>query len=200
MSILHRTHHDDRTDDVTVEHRPDEVHEADRREGAPAEARHDETVTRERTWTFAPGQIVSLIIGVGAIAMGVVALVRAGIDDTFATPVVEVLGFSHTAWLGLAEVGLGVLLVLAGTGAWGRPLSVVLGAGMMIAGVLIGAETSAMPEELGLEEDYGWMLVLFGALVALAAMVLPVWRSRRTWRDGRVIDDPDDRATATHAS
>jgi hypothetical protein len=198
MSLLHRTHHDDRTDDITVEHRPDEVHEADSRDVPAAAARHDESVTRERTWTFAPGQIISLIVGIGAIAMGVVALVRAGIDGSFATPVVDVLGFSHTAWLGLAEVGLGILLVLAGTGAWGRPLSVVLGAGMMISGVLIGAETSAMPEELGLEEDYGWMLVLFGALVALAAMVLPVWRSRRTWRDGRAIDDPVDRPTTQH--
>ena len=62
-----------------------------------------------------------------------------------------------------------MLLVLAGTGAWGRPLSVLLGAAMMIAGVLIGAEPGEMPEELGLEQDFGWMLVLFGALVALAA-------------------------------
>ena len=66
---------------------------------------------------------------------------------------------------------------------------------MMIAGVLIGAETGAMPEELGLEQDYGWMLVLLGALVALAAMVLPVWRSRRSARDGEVDrrSRPDDR-------
>jgi hypothetical protein len=191
MSLLHRTHHDGRTDDLTVEHRPDEVHERDRRDITAPVADREDTTTRERTWTFAPGQIVSLVVGVGAIAMGVVALIRAGIDDTFATPVVEVLGFSHTAWLGLAEIGLGVLLVLAGTGAWGRALSVVLGALMMIAGVLIGAETSAMPEELALEEDFGWMLALVGALVALAAMILPVWRSRRVWRDGRVVDDAD---------
>ena len=57
---------------------------------------------------------------------------------------------------------------------------------MMIAGVLIGAETSAMPDELAVEQDYGWMLVLLGALVSLAAMVLPVWRSRRIKRDGVV--------------
>ena len=46
-------------------------------------------------------------------------MARAGIDGSFGTPVVEVLGFSHTAWLGLAEVGLGVVLILAGTGARG---------------------------------------------------------------------------------
>jgi hypothetical protein len=100
-----------------------------------------------------------------------------------------VLGLSHTAWLGLAEVGAGVLLILAGTGPWGRPVSVLVGAAMMIAGVLIGVETANMPEELGVEERYGWMLVLLGALVSLAAMVLPVWRSRRVRRDGVDVDD-----------
>ena len=60
---------------------------------------------------------------------------------------------------------------------------------MVIAGVLVVAETSAMPEELGIEKDYGWMLVLFGALVALAALALPVWRSRRVRRNGVDVDE-----------
>ena len=119
----------------------------------------DESVkTTERTWTFAPGQLISLIVGIGFVAVGLLAMVRAGIDGSFETPVVEVLGFTHTAWLGLAEVGLGVLLILAGTGAWGRPLSVILGVAMVIAGVLIGAAPEEMPAELGVEEDFGWAL------------------------------------------
>ena len=58
---------------------------------------------------------MSLIVGVGAVAIGLVAMVRAGIDGSFETPTVEVLGFTHTAWLGLAGGRLGMLLVLAGT-------------------------------------------------------------------------------------
>ena len=88
-------------------------------------------------------------MGVGFVAVGLLAMVRAGIDGSFATPVVEVLGVTHTAWLGLAEVGLGVLLILAGTGAWGRPLSVILGVAMVIAGVLIGAAPEEMPRGAG---------------------------------------------------
>ncbi|MFL6205514.1 MAG: hypothetical protein ACJ739_09200 [Acidimicrobiales bacterium] len=193
MSILHRTHDRDRVDDTDVVDRSDTddsyIARRDRDPEIVERPDRDDVVIRERTWTFAPGQLISLIVGIGLVALGVVAMVRAGIDGSFATPTVEVLGFTHTAWLGLAEVGTGVLLILAGTGAWGRALSVLVGAAMMICGVLIGAATSSMPEELAVEEDFGWMLVLLGALVALAAMVLPVWRSRRLRRNGVDIDD-----------
>jgi hypothetical protein len=149
--------------------------------------------TTQRTWTFAPGQLVSLAVGVGFVIAGLLALVRAELDGSLSEPVVEVLGFTHTAWLGVAEIGLGLLLILAGTGAWGRPLSVLLGSGMVIAGVLVLAEPSQMPEELGIEEAYGWPLVLSGALVAVAALVLPVWR---TYRGDRNEVDLRDRPTA----
>jgi len=168
MSLLHRTRADD---DVEVVDRDHVRHDTD--------AAITPSRTKERSWTFAPGQLVSLAVGVGFIAVGVIAMIRAGIDGSFETPIVDVLRFSHTAWLGLAEVGLGLLLVLAGTGAWGRPLSVLLGAAMLVAGVLVLAEPGQVPDELGLEKDYGWPLIGFGALVALAAMVLPVWRSHR---------------------
>jgi hypothetical protein len=199
MSLLHRTHDRDRVDDEHVADRSDPDHDdtvvAHRHrdpEIVTDRDDRDDVVVRERTWTFAPGQLISLVVGIGLVALGVVAMTRAGIDGSFKTPVVEVLGFTHTAWLGLAEVVAGLLLILAGTGAWGRALSVLVGAAMMISGVLIGAEASAMPDELAVEEDFGWMLVLLGALVALAAMVLPVWRSRRVRRNGVDIDDRRD--------
>jgi hypothetical protein len=169
-------------------------------EHPPVARRDDErerrTTVRERTWTFAPGQIVSFAAGVGLIAVGLVALIRAGIDGSLSTPTVDVLTYSHTAWLGLAEIGLGLLLLLAGSGAWGRPLSVLLGAATVVAGVLVLAEPSQMPEELGLEKNYGWPLVALGAVVALAAMTLPVWR-RRKILDDDVLDLRDDRVART---
>jgi hypothetical protein len=175
MSLLHRSA---RTDDDDVVDRTD----------VRRETRATAGTTRQRTWTFAPGQLVSLVVGVGFVIAGLLALVRAELDGSLSEPVVEVLGYTHTAWLGVAEIGLGLLLILAGTGAWGRPLSVLLGAGMVIAGVLVLAETGQMPEELGLEEDYGWPLVISGALVALAALALPVWRSYRSDSDHDRVD------------
>jgi hypothetical protein len=184
MSLLHRTRAED---DVVVDR--DRVQHDTNTAITPSR-------TRERSWTFAPGQLVSLAVGVGFIAVGVIAMIRAGIDGSFETPAVDVLRFSHTAWLGLAEVGLGLLLLLAGTGAWGRPLSVLLGAAMLVAGVLVLAEPGQMPDELGLEKDYGWPLIGFGALVALAAMVLPVWRSHRV--DHEELDLRDDHVRPAH--
>lgn len=141
------------------------------------------TRTRERAWTFAPGQIVSLIIGIGVIAVGVVALVRAGIDGSLSEPVVEVMGYTHTAWLGIAEIGVGLVLVMAGLDARGRAVSVFIGALAVIAGVLVLAEPDQMPAELGLEEAYGWPLVILGGIAAFAALVFPVWFSRRVDQD-----------------
>lgn len=189
MSLLHPTRHDDDTvvDDHT-DHQDHVRHEVT----GPASTR-----TRERSWTFAPGQLVSLVVGVGLIAVGVVALIRAEIGGSLATPVVEVLGYTHTAWLGLAEIAVGLLLVLAGTGAWGRAVSVLLGAASVIAGVLILAEPGQMPDELGLEKDFGWPLILLGAIVALAAMVLPVWRSRKVDHEPIDLRDRPDDAVET---
>jgi hypothetical protein len=184
MSLLHRSRADD---DVVVDR--EHVHHDTNTAITPSR-------TKERSWTFAPGQLVSLAVGVGFVAVGVVAMIRAGIDGSFETPVVDVLRFSHTAWLGLAEVGLGLLLVLTGTGAWGRPLSVLLGAAMVVAGILVLAEPGQMPDELGLEKDYGWPLIGFGALVALAALVLPVWRSHRI--DHEAVDLRDDSVRPAH--
>ena len=208
MSLLHRTRNDDRVDEPTVRsddpvvvHRPAEpavVEHSDSTAVREVARTEDDSFTiRERTSTFAPGQLVSLVIGVGFVAVGLVAMIRAGIDGSFGNPVVDVLGFSHTAWLGLAEVGLGVLLVLAGTGPWGRPLSVLLGAGMVVAGVLVLAEPAQMPDKLGLEKDYGWVLLLSGALVALCSLILPVWRSHKVTRNGVVMQQPERSTVVT---
>jgi hypothetical protein len=153
------------------------------------EERHDEhvhddgttpTLVRERSWTFAPGQLISMLVGGALVIVGTLALLRAGISEPLADPVVQVMGLDHTAWLGLGEVGLGLVLMLVGSGAWGRPLSILLGAAMVVAGVLVVAESGAMPDELALERGFGWLLIPLGALVAIAAMALPVWRNTHT--------------------
>jgi len=195
MRLLHR----DRTDHDTVdlrdgaEHEVDDRGDADRRPDDRTEtmAQHDREVAvadrettpariRERQWTFAPGQTISLLTGGAIAAVGAVALARAGVGRPLDSPVVEVLDLDHTAWLGLGELALGLVLVLIGTGAWGRPLSVLLGAAMVVGGVVVVTEADALPEELALETDHGWPLMALGALVAIAAIALPVWRTQTT--------------------
>lgn len=174
--VVREEHHVDRDGDgraevVREEHRADVAHD---------ESATTPTLVRERSWTFAPGQLVSMVVGGALVIVGTLALLRAGISEPLAEPVVQVLGLDHTAWLGLAELGVGLLLMLVGSGAWGRPFSVLLGAAMVVAGVLVVAESGAMPDELGLERGFGWLLIPLGALVAVAAMALPVWRNTHT--------------------
>jgi len=135
------------------------------------------TRTTERFRTIAPGQIISLVVGAAFIVVGVIAMVRAGLDGTLANPVVEVMGYTHTAWLGIAEVAVGVILVLAGSTAAGRSLSVLMGTLIAIAGALVLAIPEDLPEELGLEEGFGWPLLIAGIVVAVAAAIMPAWRS-----------------------
>lgn len=147
---------------------------------------------RERTWTFSASQIVSFVAGVGLVALGLVALIRAGVDGDLTTPTVRVLTYTHTAWLGVVEVAVGTVLILAGMGARGRYVSIVVGAALVVAGVLVRAEPDGMPDALGLEPSFGWALIVLGLVVALAAMALPVWR-RRELLDRDVVNLRDDR-------
>jgi hypothetical protein len=161
----------DRTDDRTVEHH--ELVRDDRPVAVPPEK------VRERVTTFAPGQLVSLAVGIFAIVVGLIAVIRAGLDGSLADPTVSVLGWDHTAWTGLIEMGAGLLLVVAGLGAAGRPLSVLIGVAAVVAGVLVLAEFESMPDELALERDFGWPVAVLGGIVALAALIVPVWRTHR---------------------
>jgi hypothetical protein len=203
MSLLHRSRTDtdvesDRDVDYRdVEHRrdaavaadPDGRYVATTGEHGPG-FEHDPVIdrdaapvidrkVRERRVDFAPGQLVSLVGGLMLTAVGLIAIIRAGLDTPLDTPVVSVMGWDHTAWLGVAEVGAGLLLVLAGvSAAAGRPVSVLVGSLLVVGGILVLAEEQARPVELGIERSFGWPLVAFGAVVALAALVLPAWRTR----------------------
>ncbi|HEV7759180.1 MAG TPA: hypothetical protein VGO78_09330, partial [Acidimicrobiales bacterium] len=101
---------DARTDD-TVETAT--VDERDRTEpGATEGAVTTESEIRTELWSWADA-VVS-VIGAGLALIGLIVLARAGINRTWYRPVVHVLDADHTAALGAAEVGAGVLLMLAG--------------------------------------------------------------------------------------
>ena len=53
----------------------------------------------------------------------------------------------------------------------------VVGSLRVVRGSVVAVE-QAGPVELGIERSFGWPLVACGAVVALAALVLPAWRTR----------------------
>jgi hypothetical protein len=126
------------------------------------------------------GQVMILGVAAVLLLMGAITLARAGLDGDMAVPVVSVLGFTHTAWLGFLELAFGLLLLLGGLSPAVRDLGLAMGIVTLLAGILIVIEPSAPPAELAIERSYGWLLIVLGAVAAVGGL-LPGGRVRR-WR------------------
>jgi len=144
-------------------------------------------VTTETVVTWGPGQLVGLIAGVGMLVLGTVALTRSGLDvNSLYSPHVEVAGLHHTPLLGVVEVVFG-LLVVAASAVPGtvRGLLVVLGVTALAAGIVALAATGTwLHDHFGAHRANGWLFIVEGALVVLAAM-LPGARLRQVKVSGR---------------
>ncbi len=126
------------------------------------------------------GQVIILVVAAVLLLMGGLALARAGTDGDLATPVVDVFGFTHTAWLGIVELVVGFLFLLGGLSPSTRDLGLGLGIIMLIAGIIVIVQPDATPTQLAVEKSYGWLLVVLGG-AAIVGGFLPNGRVRR-WR------------------
>jgi len=143
-------------------------------EARPADFDQEEIIdTRSTRWDL--GSV--LAVGAGAVlaVIGAVALVRTGVDDSWYEPVDQVLGMNHTPLLGAVEIGVGVLLVLAGL-AGARMLAALIATVAAVAATVIAIEPDVADTEFAIEQ--GWAIALAVAGFALAA-VLVVSRERR---------------------
>ena len=146
------------------------------RAGDDVVARDEVIETTSPHWDL--GSVLATAAGVALTVIGVLALVRTGVDETWYSPVEEVASVSHTPLLGAIEVGVGVLLILAGlTGARMVAALVALVAG--IGAAVVAIEPELVDQELALER--GWAAALAVALLALA-LVLVMARERRQER------------------
>ena len=171
---------DDRVDDPRLWDVP-----ADR----PAAARGD-TILHQRPWTvdeehtvtergFSAGQILILLAGAASLALGIVAVARTGLDGSLSQPVDTVLGWNHTALLGLFEIGAGALMILGGLRAGGRWLGGLAGLAAIAGGILILGRLEWTVDRLGAERDFGWVAIVIGA-VAVVGAAIPRVRRRTT--------------------
>jgi Domain of unknown function (DUF4383) len=127
-----------------------------------------------RVWS--PAQIVSFIVGVGAIVFGVLALIETGVDGSLKRPHDELWSFHHTPLLALIEIAFGILLVLAATSAtFGRGVMAILGSAAAAFGILVllDAWPNRLHRWLGVHDRNGWLFVIVGGVVLLSALVLP---------------------------
>lgn len=173
LTRRHRNDADDR--DVVREHDAD----ADRRRDAPDDPadRHElvETET-DRPARWGLPALLTAAAGVALAVLGVVALVRTGIDGTWYSPVVEVAGIDHTPLLGAIEVGVGALLVLAAL-AGARMFAALVAFAGGVAAAVVAIEPETVERELAM--DRGWAVVLAVAGIALGLLILLLGQGAR---------------------
>jgi uncharacterized membrane protein len=128
------------------------------------------TVVSRRRWAL--DSVVVGIVGVALTIVGLIAIVRAGIESPFDDPVVDVLGLSHTAALGFVEVAIGVLLLICAASTW-RAGAVFFGLLLVIGGAVTVAEPESLTDTFAVESAHGWVAIVTGAVVVAASLFVP---------------------------
>ena len=104
---------------------------------------------------------------------------RTGFDTSHIyTPHTDVWTLPHSPLLGVIEIGYGVLLVLASVVPGGvRWLMGLLGAAALAFGlvIVIGDTPTRLNNWLAVTHRSGWLYVIVGGVVLLAAIVAPVF-------------------------
>ncbi len=138
----------------------------------------------ERRWALDASDIIALLAGLLFLVMGLLALVELGFTDFPSEEVTDVMGLAHTQLVGIVGVVLGLLL-LAGCGSVGRSVTIFAGALTVVVGIVVVAASEDLDATLATEEAYGWLAVVVGAIVLLAAIAIPSIATRRE----RVVDE-----------
>jgi len=135
---------------------------------------------RTSYWSrFAPDAVITAIVGLILLLVGLIAVTRAGTDGAMSSPVVKVLGFTHTETLGLIEIAFGIVLLICGaTLARGATLffAAVLGIGAFVGAV----QEASFRKNLALESGMAWLVVLAAAVVVVSTLIMPRFVTRAT--------------------
>lgn len=163
--------------------------------------RRDTTVTRRRhRRAKRPANVIAAVVGVCAIALGVWALIKTGINtDHIFTPTKDVLGLPHTPTLAIGEIAFGVLLLVAAAlGRFGTFLIALAGAASFAFGVIVLSDSwsGRVHRWTAADHDSGWVFVGVGAVLVLAA-VLPSLVSTRRVQPQEASPVPAERDPAT---
>jgi hypothetical protein len=129
---------------------------------------------------FAIDSIIVAAVGLALTVVGLLAVTRAGIHGPMNSPVVKVLGFTHTESLGILETAIGVLLLICAA-ATSRSASIFFGLILGVGGFIGAVQTKSFTRSLALESGLAWLAVFAAVLVVAASLVVPriVTRSTR---------------------
>jgi hypothetical protein len=149
---------------------------------APGTVDSERTVTRSSVWN--PLQLVGLIVGIGFVVLGVVTVIKTGFDTSHIyTPQDTVWSFHQSPLFALIEIGFGVLLVLASVVPGGSPaFTAFLGAISLAFGLVVLFESAPnrLNTWLGVDHRSGWLFTIVGAVLIVAAALMPLFGVRST--------------------
>ena len=139
-----------------------------------------ETRATSSRFVFSPGQIIAGILGLVVAIIGIIAVSRGGIDDSLNVPVVSVAGTDQSAMLGLMEFAAGLLLVLGALSYALRWLVAFVGVVMIVGGVVLGAASAEILQDIGTSQGTGWAIMVGGIIAVVAASLGTIIRTRRS--------------------
>ena len=191
---------DDRDDDVRNDDvRNDDVRDDDVRDNRirDDDARDDAIDERPEyvgpevvRYNWSPANVLVVLAGAALATLGIVALMRTEINETWYTPVVTVAGINHTPLLGAIEVGVGALLVILGLLGI-RALTAFVCLAGAVAAAVAAIDPSRFETELAIERWWAIALAAGGAALAVLLMLprptvsvdrTPRMRRRRGYR------------------
>lgn len=136
---------------------------------------HDEIIESEATAVHSPfgvSQVFCAALGVFFLVIGMIGLVRAGLDQ-LTRPAVDIMGMDATPLLSLIHVVVGIVALSGAVSRGGsRSVCMVLGAAFIALGIVAVAEPV---------REFGWSganaaaYLIAGALAIVLAMLTPAY-------------------------
>jgi hypothetical protein len=118
---------------------------------------------------WSPANVLAALAGAALAALGIVALIRTEINDTWYTPVEDVLSINHTPLLAAIEVGVGALLVILGLLGL-RRLAAFVALAVAVGAAVAAIDPGMFETELAIER--WWAITLAAAGGALAVLLM----------------------------
>ena len=128
-----------------------------------------DTRVRENRRTLSPARVVGAIVGVILTVVGILAIVKAGLDTTLNQPIVRVAGLDMSAAVGIGFLVVGLILLLASATSDGAGAVGFFGVLLILFGVFAVAITGDLRLDVGVGRNTGWFSIILGA-ICLGAM------------------------------
>jgi hypothetical protein len=184
---------DVRNDDVRDDVRDDDVRDDVRRNHIRDDDARNAAVDDRQEYArgevvqhhWSPANVFVVLAGVALAALGIVALIRTQINETWYTPVETVARINHTPLLAALEVGAGALLIILGLLGI-RTLTAFVCLAGAVAAAVAAMDPTRFETELAIERWWAIALAAGGAALAVLLMLpRPTVTTERTRRFGR---------------